>query len=190
MTRKKIELILVAFAVIALLADFVLLVPFGGLLVVIALGCLSLFYFTSGLNVFSSRPSKGEEATSSDIGFKVENVAGLVFSVVMIGLLFNIQNWPMEAQYLNFGLAGIGLLLVLIGLKYLRTKTYDAYLLKQGLIYGCLLVILMVLPPFTLINIKYRSYPAYREALKRSIQNPTDTGLRAKVMHEAKKLNN
>lgn len=190
MNRKKIELVLVAFALIALLGDFAFMVPFGSMLVVLSLGCLATFYFTGGLSIFSARPNKGDEATTSDIGFKIENVAGLVFSVVMIGFLFNIQTWPMASQYLNFGLAGIGLLLVLIGLKYLRTKTYDAYLLKQALLYGCLLVILTVLPPFTLINIKYRSHPAYREALKKSRENPTDTALRTKVMQEAEKLNN
>jgi len=189
MTRKKIELVLVALTVFALLASFVFVLPFGGMLIVLGFGCLATFYLISGLNTFNSRPDRSEAATTSDIGFKTENIAGIVFAVVVIALLFNIKSWPMAGQYLNIGLGGIALLLVLIGLKYSKTKVYDTYLLRRSVIYACLLIILMILPPFTLIDFKYRGQPAYRDALKRSIQNPMDTGLRMKVIREQEKVN-
>jgi hypothetical protein len=189
MNRKKIELILAAFIVMALLADFLFVVAMGSLLIVLTLGCLTTFYFITGFNSFSPRPSKDENITKNDIGFKIENVAGLVFSVLTIGFLFKIQSWPQGSFYLNIGLAGLGLLLVLSGFKYVRTKTYDAYLLKQITILGLLAIVLMATPHFTLIDIKYRSQPAYRDALKKSVENPGDTALRNKVLQEQEKMN-
>jgi hypothetical protein len=189
MNRKKAELILVIFIVIALLVNFAFVVPMGSLLVVLTLGCLTTFYFISGLSLFSARPSKDENITTSDIGFKIENIAGLVFSVLTIGFLFKIQSWPQGSFYLNIGLAGLGLLLVLIGLKYARTKIYDAYLLKQITILGLLAIALIALPQTALIDIKYRSQPAYRDALKKSVENPGDTALRNKVLQEQEKMN-
>jgi hypothetical protein len=76
-----------------------------------------------------------------------------------------------------------------MGFIYFKTQTYNPMLLKRVLIYGGLLVVLSMLPQFTLLNLKYRAHPEYADALKKSIANPGDTTLRAKVDAERVKMN-
>lgn len=49
-------------------------------------------------------------------------------------------------------------------------------------------VILYVMPPYTLLNMKYKDYPAYREALIKSIEHPEDEAIRQKYVDEAEKM--
>jgi hypothetical protein len=185
MTLKKIELILIALVALGLFLNYVVLLPQTAMLLVTSLGTLSIIYFLNGFAVVN----EGDGSPQKGMVLKLENIANFAFSVFVIGFLFSIQSWPNSSYFLKIGGASILLVLLMLGVNYSKTQTYNAYILKRALIYGLLEVVLLSLPPYTLIDIKYRNHPAYAEALKKTMENPGDSALRAKFEAERAKLN-
>jgi len=187
MTIKKLESYLLIFMVIVLIANFTIMLPFGAMLVTVGLMTLAMIYFLSGMVAYETGKDPGDN-NSGKKAFGFDNFVNMVFAVFMIGILFTIQYWPNASFFMNVALIALALSLAVIIFKHANGKPYNAALAKRVAVYLCLGVILAVMPRFTLLDIKYRSQPAYRDALKNSIEHPGDTSLSNKVNRERAKL--
>lgn len=188
MTIKKIESYLLIFMAIVLIANFTIMLPFGAMLVTTGLMTLAMIYFISGMAAYDAGKTTADNPSAKP-AFGFDNFVNMVFAVFMIGTLFTIQYWPNASFFMNVALTTLALSLAVIIFKHSNGKPYNAALAKRVVVYLCLGIILAVMPRFTLLDIKYRSQPAYRDALKNSIEHPRDSAAREKLNLETKKLN-
>jgi hypothetical protein len=188
MTIKKLESYFLIFMAVVLIANFITMLPFGAILVTVGLMTLAMIYFLSGMVATETGKDPGDNNPGKK-AFGFDNFVNMVFAIFMIGALFTIQYWPNASFFINLSLVGLAIVVAVIAFKYSNGKSYNASLAKRAVAYLCFAIALAVLPRFTLLDIKYRSQPAYRDALKNSIEHPRDSAAREKLNLETKRLN-
>jgi len=188
MTIKKLESYSLIFVTIALIINFITVLPFGNTLVAFGLTTPATIYLICSMVAYDANGNPMNNPPDKKT-FRFENFVNITFSVFMIGTLFTIQYWPNASFFMDVAMAGLVISLAVIIFKRSNGKPYSAALAKRMAVYLCLAVVLAVLPRFTLLDIKYRSQPAYLNALKNSIQHPGDTALQHKVNQEREKIN-
>jgi len=189
---KKIELIAAAVAIAAFLAGELFLFPYSNILFVLSVATISMFYFAAGATIFGQLNKPADIAANTPASPPKAGIVtvfiGGVFAVVLIGILFKLQNWPFASQYLEFGMAGLLIAAVIITFNYTKTSYYNVAIAKRIVVYGIICIALLLLPKFALTDFKYRAHPAYLEALKNSVTHPGDTVLQNKLTIEREKL--
>ena len=198
---KKFELIVGLIAIIGIALKLMNL-PGSGILTVLALLTLSMFYFIFSFALFNDirlRDIFKKVAYKDTNAKRIIGAIGLGFalSAIIIGGLFKLQFWPGATVQLMTGLVSTGLILLIALIIYFRRKAdYYLKIFKRIAIYGGLGLILYLTPTATIVDIYYRDNPEYAELYKKVLDDPENIELRKqleqmrKEMQEIKLKNN
>lgn len=176
------------------LAMYLFIIPGGSFLILLTLLMLSMLYFYFGFAIFNGirlrklfKKESYEGATALKIIGAV--VTGMSLSLTLIGTLFKLLRWPGGAVSLFAGCVFLLAIAVISLVKYTRHKSvYYVRVLKRVAAFGGLGFVLLLLPSTTLVDFRYRDHPAYRDALKNSMEHPDDPELQDKADEERSKL--
>lgn len=124
---KRIELVFVGTTALALLLKFLHL-PFSAMLLIVSVSALAAVYMGYGVTLFNTAPVShaNAEELSSDFGSKRQagtQYIGFAFALVLIGILFKMQQWPMAKIQLLVGLIALAVLFAFNLAQNLKTKT-------------------------------------------------------------------
>jgi hypothetical protein len=190
---KKAEIIIAAVSIIAMGLKL-LLVPGSGILTVLSLSILSVYYMYLSFAIFNRIRPKNFYKKDSYLGISKMRIigaigTGLALSITTIGILFKFQSWPGGSFNLGVGLLGLFIVTIIGLIRFNRNKSdYYKGIFKRVAIVGILGLILMLIPQTTWIEIKYRNHPTYIEALKRAMADPENKDLWQNVEIERQKM--
>ncbi|OCX51889.1 hypothetical protein BEL04_17960 [Mucilaginibacter sp. PPCGB 2223] len=191
MSIKKLELICAAVT----LAGFLLAItvaPMFTILYTAGLNILALLYFIGGTNIFGTIKKPDETAPVQPGGVLTKSrftpVLHFIFAIPCIALVFYLQNWPNALFYLQVALIALAVAAGAVAFNYSKTSYYNPSIVKRVAIYAGICLIMLSLPKYALIDIKYRNAPAYRDALKNTMAHPGDTALRHQFEQEREKM--
>ncbi len=191
---KQTERILGASIILLMLLRLFFNYPYSSLLITLLIVLLSLLYFGFSfalLNKIRFRNLFKKESYNGITTLRIIGtiLTGIVLSLVTIYSLFKFQNWP----YGNFGLLySLRLLLIIIIvvlIKFITSKKsfYSNFLWRLGII-GIIATSLYCLSSESLLEMKYRNFPEYVEAEKKSMKDPTNKELERKATEERMKM--
>lgn len=187
------ELILVGVFVLAFILNL-FNVSGGSIGIVLGGSTLAMVYFYVSLIIFNKIPLRQVFKKEAYKGISIFRIigsvgTGMALSTLVVGMVFKIMYWPNGDYMLLLGIVFCLISIVVSMIKY--TSKRDVFykrLLFRLLGWVVVGVILYVLPPYTLLNMKYKDYPAYKEALIKSIEHPEDEAIRQKYVDEAEKM--
>jgi hypothetical protein len=148
---KRIEFVFGGTAALAILLKFLHL-PFSAMLLLVSISALAVVYMGFGATLFNAAPvsltNTGE--SNSDLGSKRQagtQSIGFAFALVLIGILFKMQQWPMAKTQLMVGLIALAVLFVFNLSQNLKAKTpiNKGLAIRVGLIGGIGLILLIKL---------------------------------------------
>lgn len=160
---KKLENALLIMLVISILAKTLPVTGSGPALTFIAL-ILSVVYFFFGFVIFTKIRFREILKTETYKHLKpwdiiISIVTGVVFQTVVLGLIFKLQYWP-GAHYMSR--AGLIMLFIIIIVAVIMLKTVNSFIyigiLKRGITFFLLLLLLHLLPLTTRLNI-FKEHP-------------------------------
>ena len=192
---KKGEIILATISIISLGLNL-LLIPGGGILTVLTLSTLSMVYFYFGFALFNDirlRKIFKKDSYKDISSLRILGAvgAGLALSMTIIGLMFKFQSWPGADNNLIAGLLGLVIVTIIGVLKYMQNKSdYYTRILKRVAIFGGLGLVIILTPKTSWIELKYRNYPDYVNAVKKSMADPDNKVLQDKADEERQKMYN
>jgi hypothetical protein len=192
---KKTELIAGIIAALSIILQ-AFLIPGSGPLTVLSLSSLSIIYFWFGILLFNDIRLRAAFKKISYAGISTARKigaigAGFALSTIVIGIMFRIQCWPGANVMLLDGFAMIVIVCIVAGFKYPKNKSeYYNRIFKRAAIFGGFGFVLMILPPYSWSQLRYKNHPAYRDALKNSSEDPTNQALWDKVKEEKEKMDN
>jgi uncharacterized membrane protein len=179
---KKAEIILGILALLAIALNL-LLVPGSGIITVLSLMALSIFYAYFSVAFFNDlllkvafkKESYKEISTLRVVG---AILTGFALAITIVGLLFKFQSWPGASINLLLGFSGLAIALI-VGLpKYLKTKSkYYSKIFKRIGVYGGFALMFILLPSTLWLELKYRNHPYYVEAVKKVLADPGNESL-------------
>jgi len=190
---RKIEFILGTFSLIAITLKL-LQVSGGDVLSMWVLSALSLFYYLISFAYFNDIKLRNifkKESYKVTNAKKIIGAIGLGFalSATVIGCLYKLQFYFGADTNLLIGLVTLLIILIIAIIFYFRNKTnFYVKIFKRIFIIGGLGLILYLTPHTTLVNIYYRNYPDYANALNKAMSNPDDNELWKKVDEEKQKM--
>ena len=183
---KPIEVLLLASILVALLfKEFHL--PGASLSIILSAGILSMLYCYFGIILFTGIKLKTIFKKESYSPFSTGKIigsilVGLLLSILLIVVLFKLMSWPgaIIMLLMPLGLLGIPLLLVLV--KYVKTKSvFYRNMLIRVLVIGGFGLFLFLLPPFAILEHYYKDNPEYLEAEKELAKDPENRELQEKA---------
>jgi len=189
---KKTEYILLGFALVSIVINF-MLIPGGGILILLSLGTLSMFYMFFSFLLFSELSLRGLSDKASmgklSIGKTIGSVlSGIVLSFSVIGLLFYIQRYPGATIFLYMGWAGLFIAVSVAAIKYTQTKaTFYKRFLLRAISFFLIVFLIILLPKGTIFKIMYRNHPDYVRAHEELMEDPNNKELQEKAGEERKK---
>jgi uncharacterized membrane protein len=168
---EKIEKILLALVAIALVLKFTF-VPFGSLILAVALTSLAIIYACFGLLFFNkNKDAKTPKAASAMLGI------GLF--ITCIGILFRVQLWPLSKINLLLGLIISFIAFVVITISHSNKKNENyKFIAKRVIIISGFGLILFLLPSLFFVKLQYRNYPDYIKAYEAHEKDPHNRELR------------
>ncbi|MGB6034811.1 MAG: hypothetical protein WBG42_00990 [Cryomorphaceae bacterium] len=187
---KKPEIILTVLVAVALTMNYLKL-PFGGVLSVLSITGLAVYYYPifplmltgNSLNkIFSGAKSK------SLLLFAF--LTGIGLSILLVGILFKVQLWPMANTLLTLGLFSAVVLMAVNAIRFKKTAKdiFKALLIRcsVGFFLGSLA---FMIPNDTLLEHHFGENPSYIDAYKNWKANPNDPSAIEKLEEERLKLN-
>jgi hypothetical protein len=186
---KKFELSITALALISLILNL-LQVPNSDIMTLLTLATLAMFYMYFGFAIFNKIPLIGIFKKESYKGLSAKKIVGAIFtgfilSITILGVLFKFHDWPGATFNIRIGV--IGLLIANIIGKIKSTKDsseYYSYIFKRSAIFGGIGFVLIILPRTTWLEIRYRNYPTYIDAVKKAMTDPNNRVLRDSVEYQ------
>jgi uncharacterized membrane protein len=178
---KKLERILLMIAAFGLMFKL-LNFPLSGLLLFISLMILGSLYFYLGFALFNNIPLKHAFKSESYKEIKTIQVVlsvcfGLGLSILIIGILFTLQNYPMQRIFISIGIITTALFLLLnLIVSRAELKKQNGKVLRAA-VFIIIGVILLIIPPYSLDKIQYRNHPGYVEALIKLEEDPNNEEL-------------
>lgn len=148
---KKLEIILIAGAVLGLLLTL-LNVPFSSLVVSIFFLALGLLYFYLGFALFNDIPLRKIFEPESYRGIGTWRIiiavgTGLALSILTIGFMFTILDYPMAQTLLTFGLVLGVIILILAIVKNAREKNrFYRNIIIRCIVYIIIAVVFLLIP--------------------------------------------
>jgi hypothetical protein len=107
---------------------------------------------------------------------------GLVFSIVLVGLLFKIQMWPGFQINLVIGLIGlITLIIYSFTLKDPSQKNGFKVLRKRAIPMAIITLLVLMLPKDAWLETKYSNYPVYIKTIKQLDKNPDNLQIQQQI---------
>ncbi len=118
-------------------------------------------------------------------------LTGFVLSIVCVGIIFKFQSYPQPNFILSVGIIGLFISLIVSIIKFKKTNSsfYKNVVIRIAL-YSILGLTLLIIPREKMIEIKYRKYPGYIEAVKKSMADPDNKDLWKKAEEEKQKIYN
>lgn len=191
---KKAEIILALIALIAFVLNL-LQIPGGTALTTIALSTLSIFYmylsfaFFNGIKLRHILKKDAYEGISK-LRIIGSVLTGFVLAITITSILFSIMYWAGAKMLLKQALLGLLLIMVILVVKYQNKKIpFYSILLKRIGLYGGISFILFLLPEDTWLEVHFRNYPDYVQAVKAANMQPEDQLLQEQVEKEFYKMN-
>lgn len=192
---KKAEIIIAILSIIALALNL-LLIPGSGVLTVLTLSILSVFYMYLSFALFNDIRFRNILKKGSYKGKSTKRIVGavgtgLALSLTTTGLLFKFQSWPGASFNLGTGLVGLLTVAIISTIKYFKNKSeFYTRIFKRIAIFGGLGLILMIIPKTTWIEIKYRNHTEYIDAVKKAMADPDNKELWDNVEIQRQKMDN
>lgn len=190
---KKFELIVGLIAILGIVLKL-LHIPGSGLLTVLTLLTLSMFYYAFSFALFNGIRLRDifKKASYKDTSVKrIIGAVGLGFalSTIIIGVLFKLQFWPGAMVQLMTGLVMTGLILLIATIFYFRSKA-DFYkrVFRRIAIYGIPGLMLLLTSTATLVDIYYRDKPEYAALYKEVLADPDNMELRGQLERMEKEM--
>ncbi|MBQ4821149.1 hypothetical protein [Aquimarina sp. MMG016] len=180
---KRVEIVLISIAVLAIFwkaLDY----PFGNMVTMLSLLGLSCLYFYFSFVLLNSVPlrkmfKKDAYAEASSIRIIGTICTGVLLSITVLGILFQVMSWPFSKTNLLLGFLGLLIISVIRIIKYFKQKEgfYKKILLRSIIYCTIALVLLYIIPPYTFLKIKYKDHPDYIEVLKQLDKDPNNQEL-------------
>jgi len=189
---KKAEYILLGFSLVSIVINF-MLIPGGELLTLLSLLALSMFYMFFSFMLFNDMRLKdlSDKTIMSELSiWRIMGsiLSGVALSCAIIGLLFNLQQYPGAYIMSYFGWAGLLIAVTLAAIRYTQTKsTFYKRFLPRAISFFFLMFFIILMPRETLFKIKYRNHPDYVKAHMELIEDPDNEALWEKEGEERKK---
>jgi hypothetical protein len=185
---KRTEIILASIAFISLILAF-FWIPFAAMLLVLSFSGLSILYqwFSFALLNGIRLRNVGKKQSFSGISGRriaISIVAGISFSIAVIGLMFKFMRWPNAHQMLLMGVIPLVVIGSISIIKFITTKDvyYKKMLIRIGIIGG--LSVAFMIAPYFWFDLKYRDFPEYRAAVKAANADPKNEALQHKEQEE------
>ena len=190
---KKVEFVLNA-AISLGIALIISGTPGGVVLLILAIGILSIIYFGLGFLFcfdFSFRKllANNSKQTFSTLKIFGGIATGLSLSIILVGILFRILNYPGATVMLLVGVISLSALTIIAIFK--KTKKSDRFystILYRAALYGIISLVILVIPTNTWLTWQYPNYPGYVKALIELRENPNDKEAQKKVEEERQKM--
>ena len=182
---KKVEIVLVLLVLIMIPSYFLDYIP--GSLLFLPFIILSCLYFYFGFILFTGVPLKKMFKKDSYKGISTGKIlgaisAGIIVSIIVLGILFSIMNWPFSGENLLIGLIFLMVITTISLFKYLKQPNlYYKKILFRSITYSLVSVLfLYVLPSHFFVSLKYREYPEYVNTVKQLHKDPDNMELKQK----------
>lgn len=190
---KKAEFIIGILALLGV-SLHILNVPGGSTLTVLSALTLSFLDLPLGIFLFNnvklSRIGKKESYNGLNAFKQISFVlVGMGLQILVLGILFKIMNWS-GADIMNLsGIFALIFVLVLSVIAFINgPRQFFLKIVKRVIVYGGLAILLAFMPKYLLLDIKYREYTEYRDALKASLNDPDNIELKQKSWDEHEKM--
>lgn len=169
-----------AVAALAGLVLMFMIVSSGLTLFLVSLLTLSGIYFAFGFLLFNNIrlrdvTKKETFANLTVIRIVFGAITGIAMSIICVGALFKLLNFPGAGEMLMIGVAIT--LLTSIAAIILKSKVSAGAILTRTIIFGAVGIILVFTSTLSIIKFQYRDHPAYVEAYTQYIENPRDESL-------------
>lgn len=183
---KKTEKILIITALTGIILGL-FLIPGGNIITVLSLAVLSMLYFYFSLallNGLSIRQMFKKQSYKGISAMRITGsvLAGIVLSILTLGVLFKVMLWPGSSSMLLTG----GLLMLITGIicliKFASTKAeFYRNMTLRSFIFTALAFFLAFSSLMFLQEFKYRNYPEYLELMRASQADPDNQELWQKL---------
>ncbi len=186
---KKTEIIFGLLLLISFILRF-FLVPGGVILSVFSLSILAFLYQVFGIVIFNNIKIRNLFKKESFSGVSAIQLVGSIgvgfgLSIVCIGILFKLQNWPGANFTTIIGLSIIIFLTLITFIEYLKSKrNYFSRILKRVVLFGIFGFIFLSLNSMSITKIEYRNHPDYLKALENYLNDTTNDTLIQKMEYE------
>ena len=183
MKKFEITIAIISFTAFVLNILLVPFLPHTAIPMYIFFSIASLLYCYLGFAIFNGIPIRNIFKKDAYKGTNPKRIVGAIctgyaLSMVILGIFFKVMSFPGAGIMLTVGLACLLVVTAVAMVRYVKTHSqfYIGIFVRIAII-GGLGLLLFLLPPHTLINIKYRNYPEYLEALKNSLDDPRNIEL-------------
>jgi len=191
---KKLEIILIVLLLLGI--SFVFLHYPGGVIIsTFAAVVLSVIYAYLGFAFFNGIKLRkiGKKISYSGLNKSMiinSIIIGIGFSVVILGLLFQLMDWPGSDIFFIIGFSFSVLGCILIFLVY-KSSIFPIkrIALPRFLLFVLLAILLTHFNWEKRLEMNYKDHPDYIEAVKASHKDPQNRELRDKVDEERRKMN-
>jgi hypothetical protein len=174
--------ILCIIASIALTLKFTM-IPGGGVLLVLSMSTLAMFFIFFGFAYFNKLGFK--QMLNSDFYLEIPQARifagiglGITYGIVITGMLYKFQNWPLGDVHLRTGLVLLIAFFIFHIVKSFKTKSeYNRAYSKQIFLLGLLGIAVFSTSSLTLVKLQYRNHPGYVRAFELYENDPTSENL-------------
>lgn len=182
---QKIEVTLGTIALIGIILK-VFNLPGAGLLLILSLSTLSLFYYLSFalFNGIRLRDIFKSNAYAHTNAKKIIGAVGLGFalSALVMGSLFKLQFYPGAAVQLVTGLLATAIIFTIATIVYYRKpNAYYKSIFKRVVAIGGIGLILYLTPSSSLVDIFYWNQPEMAAIHKKVLKNPRNDSLKKEL---------
>jgi len=180
---KQTEIIL-SIAILSLMAlRLFFTYSYAALLITILTLLLSMLYFVFSFGLLNQIRFRNLFQSQSYKGISILRIigavgTGFVLSLVSISLLFKFQRWPYSSINLLIGLSSLLPIVAIVVVKYFKHKSpfYKALLIRLSIVLG-IGTLFFFTKSETLLELKFRDFPEYIEAVKNEIKDPENLEL-------------
>lgn len=183
----KLEKIIGFIAFVGLILKFVLLIPSGNILLILAFVIEADLYFLFGFALFNQINIKQIFKSDSYKEINLEHILGSIgvgfaLSMVFIGSIFKLSHWPDSLVLLIIGTSISLIAAIVFIIKYFKSKeNYYIRILKRIAIIGTWGLVLMCISDLTLARVQLRNNADYMKAYKEYQKDPKNLDLRKKM---------
>ncbi|WP_178984678.1 hypothetical protein [Winogradskyella helgolandensis] len=157
--------------------------PYAALLITQLTLLLAMLYFVFSfglLNQIRFRNLFKKESYASISMLRILGTVGtgFVLSLISISILFKFQRWPYGSIILLIGLISVLPIIAVVIFKYIKYKnTFYSSLLMRLSIISIVGLVLFLTKPETIVEMTFRDYPEYIEAVKNEMKDPENLEL-------------
>lgn len=180
---KQTEIILSMAILLLMVLRLFFTFPYAALIITLLTVLLSMLYAALSFGLLNQIRFRNLFKKESYKGISIFRIigtigTGFVLSLISISILFKFQRWPYGSFNLLIGLISLLAIFPIVAVKYFKHKTrfYKTLLLRISII-SFVGILLFYTKTETLVEMKYRDYPDYVEALKNEIKDPENIEL-------------